>query len=162
MKIAENHVVTLNYTLTDNDGEIIDQALDSSFVYLHGANNIIMGLEKKLDGCAVGEQLKVKVAPSEGYGERNEALVEEVPREMFPEGQEIQPGMMFHAQGPNEEMITVTVLDVNETSVKIDANHALAGVELNFDVEVMGIREAEAVEIEHGHVHGPDGHHHDH
>lgn len=160
MKIADNHVVTLNYTLTDNDGEVIDQAQDSSFAYLHGAQNIIPGLENALTGKAVGDQVKVKVPPEEGYGPRDENRVEEVPREMFPEDSDIEPGMVFHAQGPNSEMITVTVLDVAEQSVKIDANHALAGIELNFDVEIMGIRDAEAVEIEHGHVHGPDGHDH--
>ena len=160
MKIADKLVVTLNYTLTDNDGEIIDQALDSSFVYLHGAQNIISGLENALTGKSVGDQFNVKVPPEEGYGVRDENRVEEVPREMFPEDSEIEPGMVFHAQGPNGEMITVTVLEVAEDKVKIDANHALAGVELNFEVEVMGIREAEDVEIEHGHVHGPGGHHH--
>jgi FKBP-type peptidyl-prolyl cis-trans isomerase SlyD len=160
MNIENNHVVTLNYTLTDNDGEIIDQANDGSFVYLHGANNIIPGLEKELTGKAVGDQIQVKVAPEDGYGQRNEALVEQVPREMFPEGDGVQPGMVFHAEGPNGELITVTVLEVAEDVVTIDANHALAGIELNFDVEVMGIREAEAVELEHGHVHGPEGHHH--
>lgn len=160
MKIADNHVVTLNYTLTDNDGKVIDQANDGSFAYLHGAQNIIPGLETALTGKSVGDQVKVKVPPEEGYGERDEARIETVPREMFPEGEDINPGMVFHAQGPNGEMIMVTVLDANDQSVKIDANHALAGVELNFDVEVMGIREAEQVEIEHGHVHGPDGHHH--
>jgi FKBP-type peptidyl-prolyl cis-trans isomerase SlyD len=160
MNIANNHVVTLNYTLTDNDGEIIDQAQDGSFVYLHGANNIIPGLEKELTGKAVGDQVSVKVSPEDGYGQRNEALVEQVPREMFPEGDGVQPGMVFHAEGPNGELITVTVLEVAEDFVRIDANHALAGVELNFDVEIMGIREAEAVELEHGHVHGPHGHDH--
>ena len=160
MKIADNHVVTLNYTLTDNDGEIIDQAQDGSFVYLHGAQNIIPGLEKELTGKAVGEQLQVKVAPAEAYGERDENRVEEVPREMFPEDTEIEAGMVFHAQGPQGQTITVTVMEVAADTVKIDANHALAGVELNFDVEVVGIREAEEVEIEHGHVHGPGGHDH--
>ncbi len=160
MNITEKHVVTLNYTLTDNEGEIIDQAQDSSFVYLHGAQNIISGLENALTGKKVGDQLSVKVPPEEGYGLRDENRVEDVPREMFPEDQEISPGMVFHAQGPNGEMITVTVIGVAEETVSIDANHALAGIDLNFEVEVMGIREAEAVEIEHGHVHGPDDHPH--
>ncbi len=160
MKIADHHVVTLNYTLTNNEGDIIDQALDGSFVYLHGASNIITGLEKELTGKTVGDQFAVKVSPEEGYGERNDALVEEVPRDMFPAEHEIAPGMMFHAQGPQGQAITVTVLEANEQTVKIDANHALAGVELNFDVEVMEIREAEQVEIDHGHVHGPGGHDH--
>lgn len=160
MKISDNHVVTLNYTLTNNAGEIIDQATDGSFVYLHGAQNIIPGLEKELSGKAVGDQLQVKVPPSEAYGERDEARVEDVPREMFPEDQPVETGMVFHAQGPQEQMITVTVMEVNDETIKIDANHALAGVELNFEVEIIGIREAEQVEIEHGHVHGPDGHDH--
>jgi len=160
MKIADKHVVTLNYTLKDNDGEIIDQAQDGSFVYLHGAQNIIPGLEKELTDKVAGDKLSVKVSPEEGYGVRDDNRVEDVPREMFPEDQEIEPGMVFHAEGPNGEMITVSVLEVTDETVKIDSNHALAGIELNFDVEVMHVREAEDVEVEHGHVHGPDGHHH--
>jgi FKBP-type peptidyl-prolyl cis-trans isomerase SlyD len=160
MNIADNHVVTLNYTLTDNDGTVIDQAQDGSFVYLHGAQNIIPGLEKELTGKVVGDQLNVKVAPGEAYGERNDSLIEDVPREMFPADGEIAPGMVFHAQGPNGEQITVTVVEVSDSTVKIDGNHALAGVELNFDVEIIGIREAEQAEIDHGHVHSPDGHDH--
>lgn len=160
MKIAEKLVVTLNYTLTDNDGEIIDQALDGSFVYLHGAQNIIPGLEKALADKSVGDKITIKIPPEEGYGLRDESRIEEVPRNMFPEDHEVGPGMVFHAEGPNGEMITVTVIEVTEETVKIDSNHALAGIDLNFDVEVIGIREAEAVEIEHGHVHGPDGHEH--
>ena len=160
MKIADTHVVTLNYTLTDNDGEVIDQALDGSFVYLHGAENIIPGLEKELTDKTVGDKFNVKVLPQDGYGERDDKRVEDVPREMFPEDQDINAGMVFHAEGPDGQSITVTVMEVTAESVKIDSNHALAGIELNFDVEVMAIREAEAVEIEHGHVHGPEGHHH--
>ena len=160
MKISDNHVVTLNYTLTNNEGEIIDQAMDGSFVYLHGAQNIIPGLEKELSGKAVGDQLQVKVLPTEAYGERDEARVEDVPREMFPEDQPVEAGMVFHAEGPEGQMITVTVMEVSDDTVRIDANHALAGVELNFDVEIIGIREAEQVEIERGHVHGPDDHDH--
>ncbi|MCK5662903.1 MAG: peptidylprolyl isomerase [Thiotrichaceae bacterium] len=160
MKIADNHVVTLNYVLTDNEGEVIDQAQDSSFVYLHGAQNIIPGLEKELVDKSVGDKFTVKVTPEDGYGHRDDSRVESVPRDMFPEDQQIDPGMVFHAEGPNGESITVTVLEITDEFVKIDSNHALAGVELNFDVEVMDIRDAEAVELEHGHVHGPDGHHH--
>jgi len=160
MKIADKHVVTLNYTLTDNDGEVIDQAQDSSFAYLHGAQNIIPGLENALAGKQVGDKLTVKVAPEEGYGLRDDKRVEDVPREMFPEDQDIEPGMMFHAQGPNGETITVTVVEADDKNVKIDSNHALAGIDLNFDVEIMDVRDAEPVELEHGHVHGPEGHEH--
>ena len=160
MKIADNHVVTLNYTLTDNDGQIIDQSQDGSFAYLHGAQNIIPGLEKEITGKAVGDQFQVKVPPAEGYGERDENRVESVPRSMFPQDHDVEPGQVFHAQGPQGEMITVTVLEANAEEVKIDSNHALAGVELNFDVEIVDIRDAEQVELDHGHVHGPGGHDH--
>ena len=160
MKIAENHVVTLNYTLTDNEGEVIDEAQDGSFVYLHGAENIIPGLENSLTGKAVGDAFTVKVSPEDGYGVRDDSRVEDVPREMFPEDQEIEPGMVFHAEGPNGETITVTVISVDSENVKIDSNHALAGIELNFDVKIVDIRDAEPVEIEHGHVHGPEDHAH--
>ena len=160
MKISDKSVVNINYTLTDNDGKVIDKSEDGSFAYLHGAQNIIPGLEKALEGKEVGDKVSVKVPPEEAYGQRDLARIEEVPREMFPDDSEIKPGMVFHAQGPNGEVITVTVVEVGDKTVKIDSNHALAGVELNFDVEVVGVREAEAAELEHGHVHGPEGHDH--
>lgn len=160
MKIEEHHVVTLNYILKDNDGDIIDQSQDGSFAYLHGAQNIIPGLENALTGKTVGDKFSIKIPPEDAYGPRDDSRIEDVPREMFPEGQEIEPGMEFHAQGPQGEMLAITVLEVSDDVVKIDGNHALAGIELNFDVEVMEVRKAEPVEIEHGHVHGPDGHHH--
>ena len=160
MKIADNHVVTLNYILTDNDGEVIDQAQDSSFVYLHGAQNIIPGLEKEVADKSVGDKFTVKVSPEDGYGLRDDSRVESVPRDMFPEDQKIDPGMVFHAEGPNGESITVTVMEITDEFVKIDSNHALAGIELNFDVEVMAIRSATETELEHGHIHG-EGCNHD-
>ncbi len=160
MKISDKSVVNINYTLTDNDGKVIDKSEDGSFAYLHGSGNIIPGLEKALEGKEVGDKLNVKVPPEEAYGQHDPARIEEVPREMFPDDTEIKPGMVFHAQGPNGEVITVSVVEVGDDTVKIDSNHALAGVELNFDVEVVGVREAEAAELEHGHVHGPDGHAH--
>lgn len=160
MQIAEKHVVTLNYTLTDAEGEMIDQSRDGSFVYLHGAGNIISGLETALTGKSVGDSFKVTIAPEDGYGPRYDERVEEVPRTMFPEGTPVEPGMQFHAQGPQGQHITVEVLEVTEETVKVDGNHPLAGVELHFDVEVMGIREADEAELSHGHVHGEHGHHH--
>jgi FKBP-type peptidyl-prolyl cis-trans isomerase SlyD len=160
MKISDKSVVNINYTLTDNDGEVIDKSEDGSFAYLHGAQNIIPGLEKALQGKEVGDKVSVRIPPAEAYGERDEARVEDVPREMFPDDGEIKPGMVFHAQGRNGEVITVTVVEVDDQTVKIDSNHALAGVDLNFDVEVVAVREAEAAELEHGHVHGPESHDH--
>jgi len=160
MTIAENKVVTLHYTLTDDEGTVIDKSDDGSFLYLHGASNIIPGLENALTGKALGDELKVAVSPEEGYGERDDARLESVPREMFPTDAKVEAGMQFHAEGPEGEMMTVTVAGVEGDMVSIDGNHPLAGVQLNFDVKVIEIRDASAEELEHGHVHGPGGHQH--
>jgi FKBP-type peptidyl-prolyl cis-trans isomerase SlyD len=160
MQIAENKVVTLNYSLKDNDGKLLDESSDGSFVYLHGANSIIPGLENALNGKSSGDKMSVSIAPEDAYGVRDEGRIESVPREMFPDDISIEPGMQFHAQGQNGQMIMVTVVALETDTVKIDGNHPLAGVTLNFDVEVMDVREATAEEIDHGHVHGPEGHAH--
>ncbi|MBN4079350.1 peptidylprolyl isomerase [Beggiatoa alba] len=160
MTIAENKVVTLHYTLTDNEGTVIDQSDDGSFLYLHGASNIIPGLENALTGKTSGDELKVTVEPEEGYGVHDEARKESVSREMFPTDSEIEVGTQFHAEGPDGQTITVTVIEVSDDTVTIDGNHPLAGVQLNFDVKVIEVRDASAEELEHGHAHGPEGHHH--
>ena len=161
MKIAEKHVVTLNYTLKDNDDNIIDQSEDGSFCYLHGASNIIPGLENALTGKSSGDALSVSVAPEEGYGPRDDARIQEVPRDAFPPEPEIEPGMQFNAEGPDGQAVMVTIAKVEDGTITVDGNHPLAGVTLNFDVTIADIRDASAEELEHGHVHGPGGHHHD-
>ncbi len=160
MQIEAQKVVILNYTLTDNEGTVIDESNDSSFAYLHGASNIIPGLENALAGKISGETLSVSVPPEDGYGERDASRTQSVPKDMFPEDARIEIGMQFHAQGPNEEAIVVTVTEVEDETVTVDGNHPLAGVELNFAVEIVEVRDASEEEIEHGHVHGPDAHHH--
>ena len=160
MQIESHKVVTMNYTLTDNDGNIIDQSGDAGFAYLHGANNIIPGLESALTGKQAGDELKVSVTPDQAYGERDPAKTQSVPRNMFPADTEIEPGMQFHAQGPNEEMVVVTIADVAEDNITVDGNHPLAGVHLNFTVAIIDVRDASAEELDHGHVHGPGGHDH--
>jgi len=161
MQILNNRVVSLAYTLKDDNDTIIDQSTDGSFCYLHGANNIIPGLENALDGKSSGEAVSVTVPPEQGYGVRDDARVQDVPRDMFPEDQDIQPGMQFHAQGPDGQSIVVMVARVENDTVTVDGNHPLAGEQLNFDVTIMDVREATAEELEHGHVHGPHGHQHD-
>lgn len=160
MQIESNSVVTLHYTLKDNDGNIIDQSDDGSFLYLHGAMNIIPGLENALTGKAAGDEISVKVSPEEGYGAKDPERIQEVPKEMFENSDEIAVGTQFHAQSPDGGAIVVTVTEVKEDAVVIDGNHALAGVDLNFDVKVVEVRAASEEEISHGHVHGPHGHHH--
>lgn len=160
MQIAANTVVTINYTLTDDQGQVIDTSEGREpLAYLQGASNIIPGLEKALEGKSTGDSLKVSVAPEEGYGERSDELVQEVPRNLFENADTIEPGMQFQAQSEAGPQL-VTVVGVSDESVTIDANHPLAGTTLNFDVEVVEVREATAEEAEHGHVHGPHGHEH--
>jgi FKBP-type peptidyl-prolyl cis-trans isomerase SlyD len=161
MQIAKHRVVTLHYTLKDNDDNILDKSEDGSFCYLHGANNIIPGLEDALTGKTAGEELSVSIPPEQAYGIHDATKTQSVPREMFPEEQEVKPGMQFHAQGPDGQSLVVTVAKVESDQITVDGNHPLAGVQLNFEVKVMDVREANGEEIEHGHVHDPHGHHHD-
>ncbi len=160
MQIEANSVVTLHYTLKDNDGKVIDQSDDGSFLYLHGAMNIIPGLEKALAGKVAGDTFEVSVSPEEGYGVKEAERIQEVPKEMFEGSEEIVVGTQFHAQSPDGQAVVVTVVEVKDEVVVIDGNHALAGVDLNFDVKVMDVREASEEEISHGHVHGEHGHQH--
>ena len=160
MLIEDKKIVALNYTLTTDEGEVLDQSSDGSFAYLHGSGNIIQGLESALTGKSVGDSLNVKVAPEDGYGERNDEMIQVVGKEMFETDAEIEVGTQFHAEGPDGQPIMITVAAIEGDQVTIDGNHPLAGVNLNFDVTIMDIREASEEEIAHGHVHGPDGHHH--
>ena len=160
MQIEQNSVVTLHYTLKDNDGNIIDQSDDGSFLYLHGAMNIIPGLENALAGKSAGDEFSVSVSPEEGYGAKDPERIQEVPKEMFENADEITPGVQFHAQGPDGNAVVVTVIEVKDEAVVIDGNHALAGVDLNFSVTVVDVREATEEEVSHGHVHGEHGHQH--
>ena len=160
MQIADKMVVTIDYTLKDENGTVLDNSTEGKFAYMHGANNIIPGLENALAGKSAGDEVDVSVNPAEGYGERNDSMIQAVPRDMFDSEQEIQVGMQFHAESPEGEMIVVTVTEVEGDDVTVDGNHPLAGVNLNFDVKIIDIREASEEEVEHGHVHGPGDHHH--
>ena len=151
MHIDKHRVVTLHYTLKDDAGNILDQSSDGSFCYLHGASNIIPGLENALTGKASGDELSVSIEPGDAYGERDASRKQTVPREMFPPEHDIEPGMQFHAQGPDEQALLVTVVEVENDQVTVDGNHPLAGVQLNFDVRIIAVREASTEEIEHGH-----------
>jgi FKBP-type peptidyl-prolyl cis-trans isomerase SlyD len=160
MEIADEKVVLIHYTLTDEAGETVDSSRGGEpLQYLHGVGNIIPGLEQALTGKSEGERLNVEVAPEHGYGERSDELVQKVPKAAFEGADEIEAGMRFRATGPDGDRL-VTIAKVEEEVVTVDANHPLAGVTLNFDVEVVEVREASTEELEHGHVHGPDGHHH--
>ncbi len=159
--IKEGTVVSLAYTLTDNAGEELDKAdKNEPFEYLHGVGQIVPGLEKALAGLTVGAKKKVQVTPEEGYGTVEEQLRTTASRKQFPPGADMQVGVRFAAEVAPGQQVVFTVVDVKDDDIMLDGNHPLAGVTLNFDVEVLGVRDATEEEKSHGHAHGPDGHHH--
>jgi FKBP-type peptidyl-prolyl cis-trans isomerase SlyD len=161
MQIAHNSVVSLHYTLKDDQGNILDSSINASpLVYLHGASNIIPGLENALLGKQSGDTLDVRVAPEEGYGIKIDDLIQDVPREMFQGTDTIEPGMTFQAQDQSGYIQQVTVTAVTDATVTVDSNHPLAGQHLNFNVSIIEVRAATEEEMAHGHVHGEGGHHH--
>jgi FKBP-type peptidyl-prolyl cis-trans isomerase SlyD len=160
MLIAKDAVVTLHYTLKNDAGETLDTSAGGDpLAYLQGNGNLIPGLERALEGKKAGDKLSVKISPSDGYGELDKALVQQVPRRSFKGIANIQVGMQFQVQTP-EGPRAVTVTNVVGDMVTVDGNHPLAGQNLNFDVEVTDVRTATEEELSHGHVHGPGGHHH--
>jgi FKBP-type peptidyl-prolyl cis-trans isomerase SlyD len=155
MQISENTVVQIHYTLKNQSGEVLDSSQDAEpLTYLHGAGNIIPGLETALSGREQGEKVNVTVEPDEAYGAHREELVQQVGRDMFPVD-ELEAGMRFKAETAEGPQI-LTVTKVEDSDVTVDANHPLAGETLHFDVEVVEIREASSEEVEHGHVHTGD------
>jgi FKBP-type peptidyl-prolyl cis-trans isomerase SlyD len=160
MTIAQDQVVSIHYTLTDDAGEVIDSSAQGEpLSYLHGHGNLIPGLERELTGRKAGDRLQVKIAPADGYGEYDRELVQSVPRRALKGIPEVKVGMRLQAQSP-EGTRAVTVTHLAGDMVTLDGNHPLAGKNLNFAVEVTAVRAATAEELEHGHVHGAGGHHH--
>ena len=161
MLIAANKAVSIDYTLTNDAGEVIDSSAGGApLAYLQGAGNIIVGLEKALEGKKVGDQVKVAIEPEDAYGEYSAELVTTLSRAMFEGVDELEVGMQFHASAPDGGMQIVTIRDLDGDDVTVDGNHPLAGQRLNFDVTVVDVRDASAEEIAHGHIHGEGGHHH--
>jgi len=160
MNITENAVVLFHYILTDEDGTQLDASTDSApLAYIHGHKNIIPGLEQAMEGKTEGDAMKVTVAAADAYGERQDHLVQDVPRDAFQGIDEVKPGMRFEAQTPSGP-VSVVVTAANDETVTVDGNHPLAGKDLTFDVKIETVREASEEELEHGHVHGPGGEEH--
>lgn len=153
MKIEEGKVVSMDYTLKNDEGAVIDQSKsDEPFAYLHGHRNIVPGLESALEGKSAGESVAVRLEPKDGYGEVDSSLVQKVPMEAFQGIEKVEVGMHFQAGTPQGPM-TVQVAKVEGDEVTVDANHPLAGKALNFEVAVKDVRQGTEEEIEHGHIH---------
>jgi FKBP-type peptidyl-prolyl cis-trans isomerase SlyD len=159
--VADGAVVLFRYTLKNDAGEVLDEApADDPMPYLHGAGNIVPGLERALTGKKVGDAFDVEVAPKDGYGERTGTTPQPLPRSGFPADVELRPGMSFAAQLEDGQYVMLWVTEVQEDVVLVDPTHPLAGETLHFSVEIMGLREATDEEKAHGHPHGPEGHDH--
>jgi FKBP-type peptidyl-prolyl cis-trans isomerase SlyD len=152
--IGENTVVSMHYKLTDNSGEVLDSSEGAQPLnYLHGAGNIIPGLERALVGKTEGDSLQVEIKPEDAYGEVRPDMIQVVPRAAFQGVESIEPGMAFEARGDGGAAQRIVVKEVSGDEITVDANHPLAGVELNFDVQIVNVRAATEEEIAHGHVH---------
>lgn len=162
LKVKDGVVVTLDYTLRLDDGEVIDSSEDEGpLEYLHGYGQIIPGLEKALAGLGVGDRKTVVVPPNEAYGEVDMDAFEIVPRTMFPDDLELEEGLELSLRDvETDEPFDATIAEIRETEVMLDFNHPLAGETLHFEVHIPAIRQATAEELSHGHAHGTDGHHH--
>ncbi|MCV2883256.1 peptidylprolyl isomerase [Aestuariibacter sp. AA17] len=161
MKITENSVVTLHFTVSTTDGTQIDSSRNGEpMVVLHGSHYLIKGLEDALDGREKGDTFELNVEPENAYGERHDALVQMVPKTMF-EGMDVEVGMTFRATTDEGEQ-SVMIIDQTDDEIVVDGNHPLAGIPLHFDVEILDVRDATEDEIAHGHAHagGSCGHQH--
>ncbi len=153
MQVSNQKVVSIHYTLTDNEGQILDTSSGREpLSYIQGMQNIIPGLENALEGKTPGEKVHVVIPPAEAYGERNEELIQAIPRSAFGDIEDIQPGMQFQMETQSGPLV-ITVTKTEGDQVFVDGNHPLAGQQLTFDVEIVDVRDATEEEIAHGHVH---------
>jgi len=158
--ITADRVVTIHYTLKNDSGEVLDSSSGGEpLAYIQGHGNLVAGLEKALEGKASGVSLAVVVDPADGYGVRDEALIQRVPKRSLQGAGEIKKGMQFQAR-TEDGMRLFTVTGLVGDMVTLDGNHPLADQTLHFDIEIVEVREATTEELEHGHVHGAGGHHH--
>jgi len=160
VEIAADRVVLIHYTLKNDAGNVIDSSAGGEpLAYIQGHGNLVAGLEKALDGKQDGSNVAVSVTPEEGYGKHDPNLIQRVPKRTLQGSGDVKKGMQFQAR-TDDGMRLFTVTAVIGDMVTLDGNHPLSDKTLHFDVQVVGVREATAEELEHGHVHGAGGHHH--
>ena len=156
MKVAADHVVQIEYTLTNAEGEVLDQSNGQPLAYLHGHHNLIPGLEAELADKEMGAKFTTTIAAAEAYGEIEPMLIQQVPRDLFEGVDTLEVGMRFEAQS-DQGMQSVVIKAIDGDMIMVDANHPLAGQDLTFEIEIMNIRTATAEELDHGHAHGDGG-----
>jgi FKBP-type peptidyl-prolyl cis-trans isomerase SlyD len=160
MQISDNAVAVFHYTLRNASGEVLDSSSGGeALAYLQGFGNIVPGLEREMAGKRAGDKFIAVIQPEDGYGVPNPDMLRVVPRSAFPTDVPLEVGMQFGSQTPQGPM-AIVISKIDGEEITIDGNHPLAGVALHFDVEIVSVRAASAEEIQHGHVHGPGGHHH--
>ena len=158
-KVAANMAVSMEYTLTV-ESEVLDSSEEHGPIeFLLGYQNIIPGLENAVEGMAVGESKDVVVTAKDGYGESDPSEIKDVSKDEFPDEIPLKPGVDLEMKDDEGHLVHGTILKVGEESIKMDFNHPLAGKELHFAVKVVGLREATAEELSHGHIHS-HGHGH--
>ena len=161
MPFEANKVISFNYTLKDDQGTVIESTINKRpLTFMSGQNQIIPKLENALNGMLIGGKKNIKVDAVEAYGEYDEKAIQNINKEQFPAEAKLEVGMTYLANSPEGKQVPFTITDVKEKDITVDFNHPLAGKDLEFDVELVDIRDATPEEISHGHVHGPGGHHH--
>lgn len=152
-------VIGFHYTLKNDEGEVLDSSAGGDpMLYLAGSGQILLGLDAAISSLPVGSKKSVSLAAKDAYGEINPAFKMNVKIGQFPPGTDVKPGLQFRTNDPGSPMFRV--INVLGEEVFIDGNHPLAGVDLNFDVEITESRDATPEELDHGHAHGAGGHHH--
>jgi FKBP-type peptidyl-prolyl cis-trans isomerase SlyD len=161
MAIGANKVVTVNYKLSDDQGNLIQTTKENEpFVYLSGNNQILPKLEEAIDNMLIGGKKNIELESSDAYGNYDEKAIQQVKKNAFPEGANLEPGMEYMAHSPEGQPVPFVIKEVKEDDITIDFNHPLAGKNLNFDVELVDVRDATEEELQHGHAHGAGGHSH--
>ena len=158
MKIEKNSAVTLRYTVSEITGKLLEESKEP-MSYLHGGyGNTFPKIEEALEGKEAGYQATIELQPEDGFGARNEALMQSIPKKQFPPG--VKVGGQLEGRDDSGQTIVFTVLKIKGDTVFLDGNHPLAGKSLRFGLKVLEVRPATEEEVAHGHVHGAHGHHH--
>lgn len=161
MALQANKVVTFNYILKDENGELLDSTEKGGpFSFISGNHQILPGLEEAIGNMIIGSKKNIKLAAADAYGEYDENAVQKINRSLFPEEAELEIGMTYFAHSPEGQHLQFVITKIENEDITVNFNHPLAGKNLEFDVELLDVRDATPEEISHGHVHGPGGHHH--